>query len=805
MFLLVVFIAVHIVRAAQGHSLRTDVVDAFMKTWKVYLPLGLFDFYANYCVTKAFGFTSSLSAFLLNSSSTPFTVIISVLLFKAKYKPLHYFAILVSVAGMGIVCWQDVTATSRLGGDVADGSNVVVGNILGLRLGSPRVPRGSLLGRPPLAVAAAPRARALSVTTAPAVTLPYAAAAGAGKPTASPYLDHSAPPVFASPRPAHAALLSHSNTAPPRANYASPRPSHAPLLGSARSVSASRKRASSPTLPLAHGPVTPSPALAHAALRVHDEEEVDDTPRKRTRTPAPPEDEEGGGVPPPRTRSASGSSINGGGGVHAGVWVAPASAPALLAAEFPADDRRSQGQGQQTWLPPSSPRVPRGSLLGRPPLAVAAAPRARALSVTTAPAVTLPYAAAAGAGKPTASPYLDHSAPPVFASPRPAHAALLSHSNTAPPRANYASPRPSHAPLLGSARSVSASRKRASSPTLPLAHGPVTQSPALAHAALRVHDEEEVDDTPRKRTRTPAPPEDEEGGGVPPPRTRSASGSSINGGGGVHAGVWVAPASAPAVPALPPQHHHESMDADPKPDPDAHSGSSSSNDDPSSSDRNGAPTAMFPCETCGRSFTRKHDLRRHHMVIHEQARPFRCPNRIMCQFQTNRRDQLLRHLKNRIHCLEYVLLHEHVLAPGMEETFGARWRELVMPKLPAGVHTSPVVPHAARGAVASPAMSAAPDDRDNTARRQRSPSYGTGDAGPLPSIRALHLAGPGPVGRGVPPPPMPMPGTMPGMGMARGPVGGSASRSPSGDDASSLSSSASASASGSGGSGGGGA
>ncbi|KNE72914.1 hypothetical protein AMAG_20634 [Allomyces macrogynus ATCC 38327] len=175
----------------------------------------------------------------------------------------------------------------------------------------------------------------------------------------------------------------------------------------------------------------------------------------------------------------------------------------LLAAEFPADDRRTQ---QQTWLPPGSPRVPRG-IAPRPPAAK--------------------------------SPYLDHAPPPMFASPRPAHAALLAHSTTASPRANYASPRPSHAPLL-TTRSVSASRKRASSPTLPLAHGPVTQSPALAHAALRVHDEDEVDDTPRKRTRTPAPPEDEEGG-VPPPRTRSASGSSITGavGGGVHAGFWL--------------------------------------------------------------------------------------------------------------------------------------------------------------------------------------------------------------------------------------------------------------------------
>ncbi|KAJ3366841.1 hypothetical protein GGF31_008000 [Allomyces arbusculus] len=574
----------------------------------------------------------------------------------------------------------------------------------------------------------------------------------------------------------------------------------------------------------------------------------------------------------------------------------------LLAAEFPADDRRSQGQqqGPGTWLPPGSPRVPRGSLLGRPLLAAAAAPRARVPSVTTAPAVTLPYAAP-GAAK---SPYLDHAAPPMFASPRPAHAALLSHSATASPRANYASPRPSHAPLL-TTRSVSASRKRASSPTLPLAHGPVTQSPAPAHAALRVHDEEELDDTPRKRTRTPAPPEDEEG--VPPPRTRSASGSSITGvGGGVHAGVWVAPASAPAVPPVPPHHHHhhhhhhsgESMDADPKPDPDAHSGGSSG-DDPSSSDRNGAPTAMFPCETCGRSFTRKHDLRRHHMVIHEQARPFRCPNRIMCQFQTNRRDQLLRHLKNRIHCLEYVLLHEHVLAPGMEETFGARWRELVMPKLPAGVHTSPVVPHAARvGAVAaSPAMSAAPSPSvapanggggapllraptavpppapllraappppapgvllpapaappspppppppfptappatgaavrlpplqppslhhthmhhhhhhhhlhvlhpaNGTAPPARAPSQGAyggaGDAGPLPSIRALHLAGPTVAPpRGVPPPPIPMPG-MVARQPPMPPRSASASRS-SADDASSLSS-----ASGSGGSGGG--
>ncbi|KAI9218574.1 solute carrier family 35 member SLC35F1/F2/F6 [Blastocladiella britannica] len=111
-----------------------------LKVWfqraPYYLAFGIFDWYGNWTVTKAFGYTSPLSAFLLNSVSTPFTVLFSMLFFKARYRPLHYLAILVTIGGLAIITWQDLVQPSpRLSLSPSDPDKVWLGNVLGLLSG----------------------------------------------------------------------------------------------------------------------------------------------------------------------------------------------------------------------------------------------------------------------------------------------------------------------------------------------------------------------------------------------------------------------------------------------------------------------------------------------------------------------------------------------------------------------------------------------------------------------------------------------------------------------------------------------
>ncbi|KAI9150910.1 hypothetical protein H9P43_009525 [Blastocladiella emersonii ATCC 22665] len=142
MFLFAVFAVLHVVNGARERSSgvapadrKWDIVSNLPRVWWVYLVFSVFDFYANYAVTKAYAFTSPLSAFLLNTSSTPFTVLISMVVFKARYTRTHYGALVLAVAGLGIVIWQDVTATSRLTLEPSDPGRVIIGNILGLASG----------------------------------------------------------------------------------------------------------------------------------------------------------------------------------------------------------------------------------------------------------------------------------------------------------------------------------------------------------------------------------------------------------------------------------------------------------------------------------------------------------------------------------------------------------------------------------------------------------------------------------------------------------------------------------------------
>ncbi|ORZ35853.1 hypothetical protein BCR44DRAFT_61103 [Catenaria anguillulae PL171] len=85
----------------------------------------------------------------------------------------------------------------------------------------------------------------------------------------------------------------------------------------------------------------------------------------------------------------------------------------------------------------------------------------------------------------------------------------------------------------------------------------------------------------------------------------------------------------------------------------------------------------YACAKCERSFTRKHDLIRHITVIHLNAKPFACQHPA-CNFSSNRKDQLVRHLKNRPVCLAFTYGHRHEF-PGLMAALDQdrHWTEIV--------------------------------------------------------------------------------------------------------------------------------
>ena len=82
------------------------------------LFLACTDFVATYVTVKAYQYTSLVSVQLLDCLSIPTIMISSCVLFKTRYKALHYVAVVVCLCGVGIMVFVDSHNNESLKGDL---------------------------------------------------------------------------------------------------------------------------------------------------------------------------------------------------------------------------------------------------------------------------------------------------------------------------------------------------------------------------------------------------------------------------------------------------------------------------------------------------------------------------------------------------------------------------------------------------------------------------------------------------------------------------------------------------------------
>ena len=94
--------------------------------WWAYFLVAVSDFFANYCIVRALSLTSMTSAQLLNSSTVPFVVFLSFLLFRRKPSLYQILGLVVAVSGLGCVIYADILKRG------VDQDNHWIGNCLSL-------------------------------------------------------------------------------------------------------------------------------------------------------------------------------------------------------------------------------------------------------------------------------------------------------------------------------------------------------------------------------------------------------------------------------------------------------------------------------------------------------------------------------------------------------------------------------------------------------------------------------------------------------------------------------------------------
>jgi len=104
-------------------TLREYVPFKLSNKWYIYLILAILDVEGNYLVTKAYQYTSVTSVTLLDCTTIPAVMILSLIVFRSSYLPGHIIGALLCTAGLGVLVLTD--SSSETGG-----SNPVLGDIL---------------------------------------------------------------------------------------------------------------------------------------------------------------------------------------------------------------------------------------------------------------------------------------------------------------------------------------------------------------------------------------------------------------------------------------------------------------------------------------------------------------------------------------------------------------------------------------------------------------------------------------------------------------------------------------------------
>ncbi|XP_077340456.1 solute carrier family 35 member F2-like [Lithobates pipiens] len=95
------------------------------KWWK-YLFLAVVDVEANYCLVKAFQYTTLISVQLLDCVAIPVLMVLSWFILRSRYNWIHYLAVCVCLLGVGTLVYADVLS-ERVDGK---GSDVLFGDFL---------------------------------------------------------------------------------------------------------------------------------------------------------------------------------------------------------------------------------------------------------------------------------------------------------------------------------------------------------------------------------------------------------------------------------------------------------------------------------------------------------------------------------------------------------------------------------------------------------------------------------------------------------------------------------------------------
>ncbi|XP_077340457.1 solute carrier family 35 member F2-like isoform X1 [Lithobates pipiens] len=95
------------------------------KWWK-YLLLGIVDVEANYCIVKAYQFTTLTSVQLLDCVGIPVLMVLSWFILRSRYRLIHYIAVVVCLLGVGTMVGADFIS----GRESNEAANMLIGDAL---------------------------------------------------------------------------------------------------------------------------------------------------------------------------------------------------------------------------------------------------------------------------------------------------------------------------------------------------------------------------------------------------------------------------------------------------------------------------------------------------------------------------------------------------------------------------------------------------------------------------------------------------------------------------------------------------